>query len=89
MRPEYKVDLLHGYDDNTIDIMSEWLMSNVGKPYPFDEEATYKRFDWEQDGKWACVMGSNKYNRQVGDALMDTWWFANEKDAMLFSLRWL
>jgi hypothetical protein len=88
MRPEYKIDVPHVYEEDILDNMIEWLQSNVGKPYPWDDEENYyKKLNWEADGKWACVAGSNKYNRHPGDTLLDTWWFAAKDDAMMFSLR--
>ncbi len=88
MRPEYKVDLPHIYDNDVIDQIVEWLTANVGKPYSWDTDASYQKLDWNSNGKWACVAGSNKYNRQHGLTLVDTWWFADEKDAVFFSLRY-
>ncbi len=88
MRPKYKVDLPHLRDTATLDSMVEWLTSNVGKPSSWDTEASYQKLDWNSDGDWCCVAGANKYNRQPGDTLVDTWWFANEKDAVFFSLRY-
>ncbi len=88
MRPKYKADVPHIYDNDVIDQIVEWLMTNVGKPYPWDdEESYYKKLNWEADGKWACIAGSNKYNRQPGDTLVDTWWFFDRDDAAMFVLR--
>ena len=41
MRPKYKADVPHIYDNDVIDQIVEWLQSNVGKPYPWDDEESY------------------------------------------------
>lgn len=90
MRPKYKVDLLHSFEEYDIDEKVKWLLTNVGEPYPWKEDTSYgKQLDWEADGKWCCVAGSNKYTGKPSDPSLDTWWFSDEKDAVFFSLRFL
>ena len=88
MRPEFKVSIEHITETDELDQVVEWVNANIGKPYPFDEEADYKRLDWEKPGKWCCIAFSNKYTGVKGDMPVDTWWFADRDDAALFALRW-
>lgn len=88
MRPEFKVDTLHFYETEEVDKIVSWLNTTIGNPYPFVDNASYQQFDWDAAGKWCCIAMSNRYSGHPKDQLVDTWWFADKDDALLFALRW-
>ena len=67
--------------------LAKWCMKHIGEPYKIVEypmDGVPQGFDYtDPNGKWCCYMQNN-----IGDRLVDTWCFRDEKDATFFSLRW-